>query len=65
MVGRDVNVLFEKKGRLEGQLIGKSDYLHAVHVQAPEHLIGEVCQVRIDASAPNSLSGQLVADFVV
>ena len=36
MVGREVSVLFEKAGRLEGQLVGKSEYLHAVHAQAPE-----------------------------
>ncbi len=35
MVGREVSVLFEKKGRLEGQLIGKSEYLHAVHAVVP------------------------------
>ena len=31
--GREVSVLFEKPGRLPGQMIGKSDYLHAVHVR--------------------------------
>ncbi len=62
MVGRDVKVLFEKKGRLEGQLVGKSDYLHAVHVQAPESLMGEIARVRIIDSGPNSLAGELIAD---
>jgi tRNA-2-methylthio-N6-dimethylallyladenosine synthase len=42
MVGREVKVLFEKKGRREGQLIGKSEYLHAVHAEAPDHMIGQV-----------------------
>ena len=32
MVGREVSVMFERKGRLEGQMVGKSEYLHAVHV---------------------------------
>ncbi|TDT74205.1 tRNA-i(6)A37 thiotransferase enzyme MiaB [Litoreibacter halocynthiae] len=59
MVGRVVGVLFEKKGRLEGQLVGKSDYLHAVHCDAPEHMIGTVQRVRIEASVTNSLKGVL------
>ncbi|WP_372604301.1 tRNA (N6-isopentenyl adenosine(37)-C2)-methylthiotransferase MiaB [Actibacterium sp.] len=60
MVGREVNVLFEKKGRLPGQLIGKSDYLHAVYTQAPESLLGQIARVRITASSSNSLAGALV-----
>ncbi|NNK77457.1 MAG: tRNA (N6-isopentenyl adenosine(37)-C2)-methylthiotransferase MiaB [Litoreibacter sp.] len=61
MVGRDVLVLFEKPGRLPGQLIGKSEYLHAVHVMADAADLGQIRKVRIEASAPNSLSGKLLA----
>jgi len=60
MVGREVRVLFEKRGRLEGQLVGKSDYLHAVHVLAPDALIGQIARVRIVDSAANSLKGELL-----
>ncbi len=60
MVGREVRVLFEKRGRLEGQLVGKSDYLHAVHVLAPDALIGQIAKVRIVDSAANSLKGELL-----
>jgi tRNA-2-methylthio-N6-dimethylallyladenosine synthase len=59
MVGRDVHVLFEKKGRQDGQLIGKSDYLHAVHCEAPEEMIGTVQRVSISKSMTNSLTGIL------
>lgn len=59
MVGREVSVLFEKKGRLEGQLIGKSEYLHAVHAVVPPALIGQVRKVRIVDSVTNSLRGEL------
>ncbi len=61
MVGRRVKVLFEKTGRMPGQIVGKSDYLHAVHVDGPESLIGEIADVDIVESRPNSLSGRLVA----
>ncbi len=59
MVGRDVHVLFEKKGRQDGQLIGKSDYLHAVHCDAPVEMIGTVQRVSISKSMTNSLTGIL------
>ncbi len=60
MVGREVGVLFEKPGRLKGQMIGKSDYLHATYVQAPTEALGQIRRVRITESGPNSLGGVLI-----
>ncbi|MEM8822716.1 MAG: tRNA (N6-isopentenyl adenosine(37)-C2)-methylthiotransferase MiaB [Pseudomonadota bacterium] len=60
MVGRETSVLFEKDGRLPGQLVGKSDYLQAVHVTAPPALKGQVARVHIDAASANSLAGSLI-----
>jgi tRNA-2-methylthio-N6-dimethylallyladenosine synthase len=60
MVGREVGVLFEKPGRMPGQVTGKSDHLHAVFAEGPDRLIGEVARVRIVESAPHSLKGVLV-----
>ncbi len=57
MVGRVVSVLFEKPGRLEGQMVGKSEYLHAVHASDPDLAPGALKRVRITQSGPNSLSG--------
>ncbi|MDO5647561.1 tRNA (N6-isopentenyl adenosine(37)-C2)-methylthiotransferase MiaB [Paracoccus sp. (in: a-proteobacteria)] len=59
MVGRTVGVLFEKPGRSAEQMVGKSDYLHSVFVDAPDAQIGDLVQVRIVESAPNSLRGEL------
>jgi tRNA-2-methylthio-N6-dimethylallyladenosine synthase len=59
MVGRETTVLFEKAGRLPGQLVGKSEYLQAVHCEAPEALLGKVVPVRIEAASANSLKGVL------
>ena len=61
MVGREVKVLFEKKGRREGQLIGKSEYMHAVHAVAPDHMGGKVVRVRIIKDMTNSLTGEVLA----
>ena len=60
MVGRVVNVLFEKHGREAGQMVGKSEYLHAVHADAPEDLKGQIAPVEIIESRTNSLKGRLV-----
>ncbi|MBT8456087.1 MAG: tRNA (N6-isopentenyl adenosine(37)-C2)-methylthiotransferase MiaB [Alphaproteobacteria bacterium] len=59
MVGREVSVLFEKPGRIAGQMGGKSEYLHAVHVHAPDVARGEIRRVKITESAANSLGGTL------
>jgi tRNA-2-methylthio-N6-dimethylallyladenosine synthase len=61
MVGRSFEVLFEKPGRLPGQLAGRSPYLQAVHVMAPSSLIGEIATVRISGVGANSLSGKLAS----
>ncbi|KFI27140.1 tRNA (N6-isopentenyl adenosine(37)-C2)-methylthiotransferase MiaB [Haematobacter massiliensis] len=60
MVGREVSVLFEKKGRMPGQMVGKSDYLHAVHA-VTDAAPGTLARVRIVEAGPNSLAGELVA----
>ncbi len=59
MIGRKVHVLFERKGRFDNQLVGKSEYLHAVNVTDPTISVGELKQVHIDKSNPNSLSGSV------
>jgi tRNA-2-methylthio-N6-dimethylallyladenosine synthase len=56
MVGCTVTVLYEKPGRQAGQMVGKSDHLHAVHVDDPTGQVGELARVRILASSSNSLS---------
>ncbi|MHA7849440.1 tRNA (N6-isopentenyl adenosine(37)-C2)-methylthiotransferase MiaB [Roseovarius sp.] len=61
MVGRTVGVLFEKPGRLPGQMVGKSDYLHAVHVADCPLQPGDLARVEITESGSNSLAGRLVS----
>ncbi len=61
MVGRTVRVLFEKPGRMPGQMVGKSEYLHAVHVQTTGVERGDILPVRIVASDSNSLKGEIYA----
>ncbi|WP_158965584.1 tRNA (N6-isopentenyl adenosine(37)-C2)-methylthiotransferase MiaB [Chachezhania sediminis] len=59
MVGRTVKVLFEKPGRKDGQMVGKSEYLHAVHVDEAGPQTGQIRTVEIVKSGANSLFGKL------
>ena len=58
MVGRDLSVLVEKPGRKPGQMVGKSEYLHAVHIDDATAAVGEVVPVRIVAAQTNSLTAR-------
>jgi tRNA-2-methylthio-N6-dimethylallyladenosine synthase len=60
-VGKSFDVLFEKPGRHQGQVVGRSPYLQPVPVEAPQSLIGEIAKVNITEAAGNSLLGRLVA----
>jgi tRNA-2-methylthio-N6-dimethylallyladenosine synthase len=59
-LGRKLEVLFEKPGRLKGQLVGRSPYLQPVQVMAPADRIGTLARVRIVEIGPNSLFGELI-----
>ena len=61
-VGSEMTVLLERKGREVGQLVGKSPWLQAVQVDAPEELIGEIVTVKIDTVGSNSLFGSMIGD---
>ena len=61
-VGRTLPVLFERRGRNPGQILGKSPYLQSVHVTGPESLLGHIAPVAIGSAAKMSLSGVLAAD---
>jgi len=59
-VGREMPVLFEKRGRHQHQLVGRSPYLQAVHAAAPERLIGALVPVRLVRAEANSLAGEML-----
>ena len=56
-LGRVMPVLLDRRGRLPGQLAGRSPYMQPVQVDGPEDWLGQVVPVRIDAVKANSLSG--------
>ena len=60
-VGRRLEVLFEKPGRRDGQVIGRSPYMQAVFADGPRSLIGVMSQVEIVGVEPHSLRGRVVS----
>jgi len=59
MVGHEAVVLLEKPGRAPGQMVGKSEHLHAVHA-VTDLPAGTLARVRIVESGPNSLAGAVL-----
>jgi tRNA-2-methylthio-N6-dimethylallyladenosine synthase len=62
-VGTTMPVLFEKPGRHDGQLVGRSPYLQAVHADAAPEAIGRILPVEILRSAANTLAGRIAGKF--
>jgi tRNA-2-methylthio-N6-dimethylallyladenosine synthase len=59
-IGQTLDILFEKPGREDGQLVGRSPWLHPVHAQVGAARIGAIAKVRIERRTANSLKGILV-----
>ena len=59
-VGMTMPILFERKGRQEGQLLGRSPYMQSIHVEAPQRLLGQIVDVQVTHAKANSISGDVV-----
>ena len=57
-VGSVMPVLLDKPGRRPGQLLGRSPWLQAVHLDAPAHDMGRIVEARIGAATVSSLAGR-------
>ncbi len=58
-VGRKTDILLERQGKLDGQLIGKTPWLQSVHIISPELAIGDMVEIEVTQAGPNSLTGQI------
>ncbi len=58
-VGKRCTVLVERRGKHEGQWLGKSPWLQSVHFTG-EAAIGDLVEVELVEAGPNSLSARLV-----
>jgi len=58
-VGRTTDILLERQGKLDGQLIGKTPWLQSVHIISPDLKIGDLVEIEVIQAGPNSLTGQI------
>jgi tRNA-2-methylthio-N6-dimethylallyladenosine synthase len=55
-VGVDTQVLIERRGKHDGQMIGRSPWLQSVHVETDAQP-GDIIHVTLVAAGPNSVTG--------
>ncbi|MBI2241591.1 MAG: tRNA (N6-isopentenyl adenosine(37)-C2)-methylthiotransferase MiaB [Magnetospirillum gryphiswaldense] len=59
-LGREMDVVLDRSGKYEGQLIGRSPYMQPVHVDDVAHLRDQLVRVRITEIHPRSLKGVVI-----
>ena len=59
-IGKIMPVLFDRKGKHEGQLLGKTEYMQSVHLSAASEFFGKTAPVLITRAQQNGLSGEIV-----
>ncbi len=57
--GRRTALLLERRGKLPGQLLGKTPWLQSAHIIAPGLSIGDMVDVTITDAGPNSLTAEM------
>ncbi len=58
-VGQTMPVLFDREGKLEGQLIGRTPFMQSVHCHGAERLRGEIVDIKIVRATQSSLTGEI------
>jgi tRNA-2-methylthio-N6-dimethylallyladenosine synthase len=61
LVGRRLDVLFDKPGRRPGQIVGRSPYMQSVRAEGEASRVGAMASVEIVGLGANTLIGRLVA----
>ena len=61
LVGRRIDVLFDRPGRRPGQIVGRSPYMQSVRAEGDASRIGAMASVEIVGLGANTLIGRIVA----
>lgn len=59
-VGKEMDVLLDREGKLEGQLVGRSPYMQSVCIDNAQAARGSMVRVRVEAGYQNSLFGVIL-----
>ena len=60
IIGQSCDILLERNGKFEGQLIGKSPWLQSTHVNVPGLKIGDMVHVHIKEAGYSSVTGDVI-----
>jgi tRNA-2-methylthio-N6-dimethylallyladenosine synthase len=61
-IGKIMPVLFEKAGKFEGHIVGKTPYMQSVYLQvADKDLMGKMVNVKITKALPTSITGDIIS----
>lgn len=58
-IGIEVDVLFDRLGKKEDQVVGRTPWMQAVHVNGEKNLLGSIRSVKIISAGPKSLAGKI------
>jgi tRNA-2-methylthio-N6-dimethylallyladenosine synthase len=58
--GRECSVLIERKGKFDGQWLGKSPWLQSVWFEGEDLSIGDMVEARMVEARPSSMKGELL-----
>jgi tRNA-2-methylthio-N6-dimethylallyladenosine synthase len=58
-IGKETEILIERKGRFAGQMIGRSPWLQSVHV-VTDAVAGDIIPVTLLSAGPNSMQGTVL-----
>lgn len=59
-VGKTIKVLFDRDGKLDGQLLGKGEHMQSVYVKGGEGVRGTIADVKVTSGFLNSVTGEVV-----
>lgn len=59
-IGQTLPVLFDRKGKKDGQLTGRSPFNQSVYVSANERLMNTIADVKVSEGFDKSLTGEIV-----
>lgn len=65
-IGKIMPVLFDRDGKFDGQVIGRTAYMQSVHIlDSNKDLVGKTKNVKITKALLNSLAGELVQEPIL
>ena len=65
-IGKIMPVLFDRDGKLDGQIIGKTPYMQSVFIEdANKNLYNNIVDVKITGARSSSLTGEVVSQDVM